>query len=202
MSVAPGSIRNVAAPPFSPDAAQEAVLEHRNGALLVTGGPGTGKTSVLIERFVRLVEGDAEPERVALVLRSRRARDSARASVLERLAVSLPGLQVLTAHGLAYRVLKAREGEPPQVLSAPDQFAKVRELLATQDPVAWPAYGALLQNRGFADEVRQLIAAHAGVALDARPSRRGRGGRRPERLAGARAVRARISGFARYGQPG
>ena len=43
------------------------------------------------------------------------------------------------------------------MLGAAEQFAKVRELLATQDPAAWPAYGGLLEVRGFADEVRQLL---------------------------------------------
>ena len=33
----------------------------------------------------------------------------------------------------------------------------MRELLAGQDPAAWPAYGRLLGVRGFADEVRQLL---------------------------------------------
>ncbi len=147
----------MAAPPLDFDDAQKAVLAHPSGALLVTGGPGTGKTAVLRERFARLIEGGAEPERVVLVLGSRGARDAAKAALLERLPASLPGLQVLTFHGLGYRVLKLREGEPPEVLGAAEQFALVRELLAGQDPAAWPAYGRLLGVRGFADEVRQLL---------------------------------------------
>jgi hypothetical protein len=46
---------------------------HTTGAALITGGPGTGKTAVLRERFARLIEAGAEPERTALVLGSRRA---------------------------------------------------------------------------------------------------------------------------------
>lgn len=147
----------MAVPPFSPDDAQASVLAHSSGALLVLGGAGTGKTAVLVERFAQLLDRGADPERVALVLGSRRARDAARAALLQRLEASLPGLQVLTIHGLAYRMLKLREGEPPEVLSAPEQFAKVRELLGAQDPAEWPAYGHLLGVRGFADEVRQLL---------------------------------------------
>ena len=145
------------APSLAFDGAQTAVLSHDDGALLVVGGPGTGKTSALRERFARLIEGGAEPERVALVLGSRSARDGARAQLLDRLPESLPGLQVVTFHGLAHRVLKLREGEPPEVLGAAEQFAKVRELLGAQDPDAWPAYGGLLEVRAFADEVRQLL---------------------------------------------
>ncbi len=150
-------MRSMTPPPFVFDGAQEAVLAHDAGPVLVTGGPGTGKTAVLRERFARLIEAGAEPERVALVLGSGRARDVARAAMLERLPASLPGLQVVTFHGLANRVIKLREGEPPEVLGAAEQFAKVRELLSTQDPVTWPAYGGLLGVRGFADQVRQLL---------------------------------------------
>jgi superfamily I DNA/RNA helicase/RecB family exonuclease len=152
----------VTAPLFSPDANQRLVLDHGDGALLVTGGAGTGKSTVLRERFARLIEGGADPERVALVVGSRRARDMTRTALLERLPASLPELRVVTMHGFAHRVLRERYtvlgyAEPPEVLSAADQFAKVQELLVGQDPAVWPAYGSLLGMRGFADEVRQFL---------------------------------------------
>jgi superfamily I DNA/RNA helicase/RecB family exonuclease len=152
----------VTVPPFSPDVEQRRVLDHGDGALLVTGGAGTGKSSALRERFARLIEGGADPERVALVVGSRRARDATRAILLDRLPASLPELRVVTIHGLAHRVLRERHAalgyaEPPEILSAADQFAKVQELLSGQDPASWPAYGSLLGMRGFADEVRQFL---------------------------------------------
>lgn len=152
----------MAAPPFSPDDAQRQVLEHRAGPLLVIGAAGSGKTAVLRERFAQLLEGGADPERTVLVVGSIRARNDARTFLLDRLSASLPGLQVLTVHGLAHRVLKERfaaigYAEPPEVWSAAEQFAKVRELLDGQDPADWPAYGHLLSMRGFADEVRGFL---------------------------------------------
>ena len=143
--------------PFTPSPDQLPVLEHRNGALLVTGAAGTGKTVVLRERFAHLIREGADPERVALVVGSKRAREQAKGLLLAQLSGSLPGIRVLTIHGLAHRVLKQTETEPPEVLSAAEQFAKVRELLQAQDPADWPAYGHLLGVRGFADEVRQLL---------------------------------------------
>ncbi|MEX1264292.1 MAG: ATP-dependent DNA helicase [Actinomycetota bacterium] len=149
--------------PFSPDERQALVLGHTSGTLLVTGPAGTGKSAVLRERFARLVEAGADPDRVALVVGSSSARDSTRSALLQRLPTSLSGLHVVTMHGLANRILKQRaeqagEGEPPQLLSAAEQFAKMQELLAARDPAEWPAYGPLLGFRGFVDEVRQFVS--------------------------------------------
>jgi len=149
--------------PFSPDPRQADVLAHAEGSLLVTGAAGTGKSAVLQERFARLIEGGADPERVALVLGDRRSRDAAKAALFRRLEASLPGLHVVTLHGLAHHVVETRYrelgyDEPPRVLSAADHFALVQQLLASQDPEAWPAYHAMLPMRGFADEVRQFLS--------------------------------------------
>ena len=148
--------------PFEPDPRQLEVLDHGDGAMLVSGGSGTGKSAVLRERYARLVEGGADPERVALVVGSRRARDEARRLLLERLPVALPSLIVVTIHGLAFHVVGERferlgYDAPPTVLSASEQFARVRELLDGEDPERWPVFGGLLKLRGFADEVRQLV---------------------------------------------
>lgn len=144
------------------DAEQRRVLDHERGPVLATGPSGTGKTAVLRERFARLIEQGADPERVALVVRSRAVRADARRALLERLARPLPGMKVTTVHGLAYQVLSQRYGvlgydHPPEVLPALDQFARVRDLLSGEDPSEWTAYGSMLGLRGFADEVRQFI---------------------------------------------
>ena len=148
--------------PYSPDPDQQRVLEHASGPLLVTGGFGHGKTAVLRERFLKLIGGGADPDRVALVVGSRGAKDEARRALLSRLPGSLPALRIVTAHGLAYQVVSERYRElkyetPPTILAAAEQFGKVQELLAGEDPADWPAYGGLLRLRGFADEIRQFV---------------------------------------------
>ena len=149
--------------PLQPDPEQQRVLAQGAGALLVTGGPGTGKTAVLRERLARLLEAGVDPERVALVVGSRRARAEAREVLLARSVGSLPELRVVTIHGLARQVVNATfrrldHREPPEQLSAADQFALVQELLVEQSPDVWPAYGHMLGVRGFADEVRQFLS--------------------------------------------
>jgi superfamily I DNA/RNA helicase len=128
---------------------------------------------VLRERFAVLVESGADPERIALVVGSRRARQAARDALIARLPSSLPSLHVLTFHGLGHLIFRERfsalgHAEPPDVLSATDQFALVQDLLQGQDPAEWPAYGHLLTLRGFADQIRQFLlrAQEARLAPD------------------------------------
>lgn len=132
------------------------------GRWLVTGGPGTGKTRGLRERFATLVEGGADPERIALFVLSRRAAREAREGIAQRLARSLPALPVLTVHGYAFGLVRRRAAElgytdEPFVLGAADQYAAVRELLAGEDPERWPRFGNLLGVGGFAREVADTI---------------------------------------------
>jgi superfamily I DNA/RNA helicase/RecB family exonuclease len=172
--------------PFAPDPQQQRVLEHETGPLLVLGDFGTGKSAVLRERFLRLISDGEDPERVALVVGSRRARDEARRDLLPRLPGSVPSLRVSTVQGLAYQVVSARYHDlkydaPPTVLAAAEQFAKVQELLAGENAAGWPAYRELLPLRGFADEVRQFVvraqeALLSPEEIEAEAARRSLGG--------------------------
>ena len=173
-------------PPSDPDPQQSRVIGHDRGAMRVRGDAGTGKSTALRLRFVRLV-GEGDPERIALVMRSRPERDAVRRSLHGEIRRALPSLNVITMQALARLVLGARAidagTEAPEILSAADQFALVRELLDAERPEDWPAYGRLLGMRGFADEVRQFLL-RAQEAM-----------RTPEDIADAAAARA-LGGWA------
>ena len=141
---------------------QTKVLDHARGGLVVTGPPGSGKTTLLRERFARLVESGEDPERVVLFALDRRAARRARDELIHRLRRSLPDLPVFTVHGFAFRILGAsfdRLGyaEPPQVLSAPEQYAFVRGMLQDEDPGDWPRLGAYLAEPDFARQAADFL---------------------------------------------
>ncbi|MDI5970411.1 UvrD-helicase domain-containing protein [Streptomyces sp. SL13] len=165
-------------PPPSLDAGQRAVVEHRTGPLLVLAGPGTGKTTTLVEAVVDRVARGADPERL-LVLTDRRA---AAATLRDRLAARLGGRTAprpTTFHSLSYALVRAEQdpdafAHPLRLLSGPEQDLTVRELLAGEAELArsgrasvrWPKdLRAALTTRGFADEVRAVLARTRELGL-------------------------------------
>ncbi|HZA26912.1 MAG TPA: ATP-dependent DNA helicase [Actinomycetota bacterium] len=156
---------------LEPDSEQSRVLDHEHGILLVSGPPGSGKTALLRERFARLVESGVDPERVALLALNRRAAREARDHLIRRLERSLPDLPITTIHGFAFRVLGSHFRElgydsPPQVLSAPEQYAVVRELLASERHADWPRFSHLLKVPGFARQVADFVLRSQERLLD------------------------------------
>src|SRR5438309_12097229 len=94
---------------------QRAAVEAK-GEVFVSAGAGTGKTSVLVERFVRAVcEEGVDVESVLVITYTRKAaaelRARIRAALAERgradLARRLDGAWISTIHGFCNRLLKA-----------------------------------------------------------------------------------------------
>lgn len=199
------------------DAHQRAVVDHRDGPLLVLAGPGTGKTTTLVEAVARRVREGADPERILVLTFSRKAAVELRDRMATRLshrpaggrgaandgagaddggarAVRRAGSpQATTFHSFCYALVRAHQdadlfADPLRLLSGPEQDLVVRELLAGQAelaradraPVGWPdELRACLTTRGFADEVRAVLARSRELglgpdALDAFARRTGR----------------------------
>jgi len=138
------------------------VLDNDAGTLLVTGAPGTGKSTLLAERFCRLVTGGADPERVLFLTLTRRGREAARRRIVSQLGRSVADLPVLTFHGYALRVLgehwEALGFERlPTLLTAPEQYRRTSELLRAEAPALWPALDAYRSMKRFAREVADFV---------------------------------------------
>jgi superfamily I DNA/RNA helicase/RecB family exonuclease len=169
--------RPVAAdPPPALDQAQRAVVAHTRGPLLVLGGPGTGKTTTVVEAVAARVAAGTELDRVLVLTFGRRAagalrhRIARRVATLDRTLAVVPEPLVRTFHGYAFGLLRraaARRGEPaPRLLTGPEQDVVIRELLAG-DPARWPErLRAALPTREFARQLRDLLLRAAERGID------------------------------------
>ncbi|MER5937841.1 ATP-dependent DNA helicase [Streptomyces sp. NPDC001928] len=164
------------------DAAQRAVVDHDTGPLLVLAGPGTGKTTTLVESVGARIARGGDPERILVLTFSRKAAVELRDRMALRIGAARAP-QATTFHSFCYALVRAHQdsdlfAEPLRLLSGPEQDVTVRELLAGQPDLErlglaharWPdELRACLTTRGFADEVRAVLARsrELGLAPDA-----------------------------------
>ncbi|MFF2325217.1 MULTISPECIES: ATP-dependent helicase [unclassified Streptomyces] len=178
-----GAYRLVRTPPGSVeppllDAAQRAVVDHPGGPLLVLAGPGTGKTTTLVEAVAARVARGGDPARILVLTFSRKAAVELRDRMAARLGAAR-GPQATTFHSFCYALVRAHQdadlfAEPMRLLSGPEQDVTVRDLLAGQlelekhgfAHIRWPdELRACLTTRGFADEVRAVLARSRELGL-------------------------------------
>ncbi|MEU7864087.1 ATP-dependent DNA helicase [Nonomuraea sp. NPDC049141] len=164
------------------DEHQRAVVQHRHGPLLVLAGPGTGKTTTIVESVVdRIERRGMDPERVLILTYSRKAAGELRERVTGRLRRTTRTPLALTFHSYAYALLRREAvlaGEaPPRLLTGPEQLLEIRRLLhgELEDGAReWPvALREPLKTRGFAEELRDFLS---------RAGERGLGGERLQEL--------------------
>jgi superfamily I DNA/RNA helicase/RecB family exonuclease len=165
----------LAAPPTL-DSSQQAVVDHSNGPLLVLAGPGTGKTTTLVEAVVQRVNEGASPDEVLVLTFSRKAADELRSRIAGRLGKTVREPAASTFHSFCYSVLRAYgvgpDGRLPRLLSGAEREMRVRDLLignANGEGVTrWPTeFGPALRLRGFASEVADLLDRARERGLDA-----------------------------------
>ncbi|HCU94980.1 MAG TPA: ATP-dependent DNA helicase [Actinobacteria bacterium] len=159
------------------DPAQQAVVNHTTGPLLVLAGPGTGKTTTIVETVVdRVTHRGIDPDRVLVLTFSRKAAEELRERITGRLRRTTREPIALTFHSYAYALVR-REfvlagDEPPTLLSGPEQLLEVRRMLrgeAEDGGGQWPPrLRPALATRGFAGELRDFLLRAAERGLDGR----------------------------------
>ncbi len=153
------------------DDAQRQVVEHPGGPLLVLAGPGTGKTTTLIEAVVdRVTNRGVDVGEVLMLTFSRRAAGELRDRVAARLGRTIREPVARTLHSYAFGLLRmanlARGLPAPRLLAAAEQDIVVRDLLASTT-VEWPPeLQPALATTAFAGEVRELLMRAVERGLD------------------------------------
>jgi superfamily I DNA/RNA helicase/RecB family exonuclease len=154
------------------------VVDHDTGPLLVLAGPGTGKTTTLVESVAARIARGGDPERILVLTFSRKAAVELRDRMALRTGAARAP-RATTFHSFCYALVRAHQDsglfvEPLRLLSGPEQDVTVRELLAGQldlerlglGHVRWPdELRACLTTRGFADEVRAVLARSRELGL-------------------------------------
>ncbi len=149
---------------------QEQAVARREGSLLLAAGAGSGKTSVLVERFVRAVRDDGvTPGRILAITFTERAAGELRERVRARLlelderdaAREAEAANVSTFHGFCARLLRVhplQAGVEPGFEILEENFAARLRALAFSDALA-----------GFLDgeraEAVDLVAAYGADPL-------------------------------------
>src|ERR1700678_1373366 len=179
------------------DEAQQRVVEHEGGPLLVLAGPGTGKTTTIVAAVAdRIERRGIDPERVLVLTFSRKAAAELRERITARLRRTTREPLAMTFHSYAY-ALARREfvlagDEPPRLLSAPEQLLEVRRMLrgeAQDGGARWPeGLRPALAPRGFARAGRGLARRLEGRRMLRGEAQDG-GARWPEVLRPALATR-------------
>lgn len=174
----------------------------RRGVVRVLGGPGTGKTELLIRTAATHIATGTDPESVLLLTGSARLGTRVRGAITSALLgdsgqVTREPL-VRTLHSYAFAVLRQaaqRAGDPPpRLITSAEQDGIIRELLAgdledgDEASVDWPLHlRPALATAGFATELRDLLARCTERGVDPADLRRiGRKAGRPEWVAAAR----------------
>ena len=162
----------VAAPVL--DDAQHSVVEHPGGPLLVLAGPGTGKTTTLVESAVDRgrARGARRPHPDVDVQSARRRRDARPGHRAPRPTIREPIARTL--HSYAFGVLRLANRRADLGEAAPATPAVGRRtghhaarLGRGAYPAHWPAeLRPALRTRAFAGELRDLLMRAVERGLD------------------------------------
>ncbi|MBW9210987.1 ATP-dependent helicase [Mumia sp. zg.B21] len=158
------------------DPHQQAVVDHEGGPLLVLAGPGTGKTTTLVETVVdRIERRGLRPEQALVLTFSRKAAEELRHRIATRLDRTVATPLATTFHSFCYGLVREFQdpksySEPLQLLSASESDTRIRELVLgglDDRTVPWPTrLGPALRTRGFAVELERLMTRTRALGLD------------------------------------
>ncbi|NJC22979.1 superfamily I DNA/RNA helicase/RecB family exonuclease [Arthrobacter pigmenti] len=169
---------------FRPSPDQQQVLDLGSGAgpVLVLGGPGTGKTQLLVEAAAnRIVQGELDAARILIVAPTRLAAARLRDDLTTRLDRSLSAPPARTWSSYAFDLIRRARvagllpelSRAPRLLSGAEQDLIIKELLEGHRRLGvlqsrWPESLQLaLGTRGFRQEVRELFDRVSEYSLHA-----------------------------------
>ena len=159
----------IASSNFAATDEQKLVIESDAPRLIVLGGPGTGKTSTLVETVVSLINSDGDksgidPNSILVLTYGRERASELRDQIVIQSGANAFEPIVRTFHSLAFSIINTQvDADDPKyvLISGAEQDSFIRELLANPEhspQVKWPkVLEPALSTKGFARELRDLI---------------------------------------------
>lgn len=136
---------------------QKRAIAHLSGPMMVLAGPGSGKTSVIVERTAYMInEGGISPSNILVVTFSRAAAKEMKERFLGFTGQQYNPVTFGTFHGVFYGILKQAYGfTAANILSEEEKFSILKELTLN--------YGGDLAEEGdFAEEIAKEISVVKG----------------------------------------
>ena len=147
---------------FSPD--QLRAIGHSGSPLVVLGGPGSGKTTLIIESALARITRGQDPNSILMLTYGRERASELRDAVALRTTAIMHEPIARTFHSLAFSILKmkaAPTSSDPILMSGPEQESFIRDLLDGDVDLGknyWPAdLDKALTTHGFVRELRDLM---------------------------------------------
>mgnify|MGYP001770931849 CR=1 FL=1 len=174
-----------------PNSDQRAAIE-AEGVVFVSAGAGTGKTTVIVERFARAVERGVDVRSILVITYTERAAGELRARIRQRLvsmgraqlARDLDAAWISTIHGFCLRLLRAHAaaaGLDPRFRVLDESQARVLQVEAFDRALTSFCQGGdpdrlrLLATYGSQGLLRMLTGVAETLRAAGRPLELGRG---------------------------
>lgn len=149
---------------FSFSADQVRVINHRGSPLVVLGGPGTGKTTLIVQAALSRINEGQDPNSILMLTYGRERASELRDAVALQTTAIMDEPIARTFHSLAFSILKMKgqtNPSDPILMSGPEQEFFIRDLLDGDADLGknyWPAdLEKALATHGFVGELRDLI---------------------------------------------
>ena len=136
---------------------QQRAIAHLSGPMMVLAGPGSGKTSVIVERTAYMInDGGIAPGNILVVTFSRAAAKEMKERFLSFTGQQHTPVTFGTFHGVFYGILKHAYGfTAANILSEEEKFGILKELILN--------YGGDLAEEGdFPEEIAKEISVVKG----------------------------------------
>lgn len=149
------------------------------GPIFIQGAPGTGKTTILIEKITQLVQQGEKLEKILLISPSRATATTLRNKIATKLTGTFTEIPSKTWSAYTFDLLKRAQNfekttttfDTPQLLSGADQDVIIAEILKGHQNChtgpQWPkSLHAALTTRGFRKEIREMFDRINELGID------------------------------------